>query len=109
MEHGGEFFGFSDQLLEFRFLKEIELTRDVELSAEFAAGAFSDVQETDELFVAVAFVTFRDVGGHGKRGALHLILQRENPAAAERLKYLNSKPAATLPNLKIFKRLECHI
>jgi len=65
LKHGGNFAGFFDHfagvfdgLLLESFL---DAFADVELGPEFAAGAFADAKETDEVTFAVALGSFGDV------------------------------------------------
>ena len=103
MEHRGDFFRFTDEVVELSFSQKIELAGDVKLRAKFAARSFRNIQKSDELLAAIALVTFSDVRRNRERCTLHLILHCPISAGRKCLKNVDRKPASALPNLEIFE------
>jgi hypothetical protein len=109
VQHRGNFFCFTDQVVEVRFLKELKLARNVELGAKLATRTLRDIQKTDELLVGVALIAFSDVRGDRESGTLDLVLHGPISADPKRLEDVHCQTAPALPNLEIFKRLKGHI
>ena len=76
---------------------------DVELRAEFAAGAFAVAEELDEVGRAVAFAALRDVGWDGNGRALHLILDSEILGCVIRDIDIHRELAPAFPDFKVLK------
>jgi len=66
------------------------------LCSDFAAGAFGDVEELDELGVAAALKALGDIGHDRHRGAAYLVNQaqvlREGRAARKRVHFIRQGP-----------------
>jgi hypothetical protein len=107
LEHGRDFAGFFDHLtgaVDWLLIEGfLDAFADVELCSKFAAGAFADTEEADEVTVAIPLGPFCDIRRNGYGRTLHLILEPVVFHGVCRNTYVHRELAPAFPNFQILK------
>jgi len=110
LKHAGKLAGLLDHgagAFEGRSTKTLaDPLGDIELGPKLSTGAFAVAEELDEVGCAVALGAFGNIGGNGKRRALHLLTEREVLRLREGDVDFDGERATTLPHVQVFKCLD---